>query len=184
MNDEEYDELFRTAYPRLVALGLATSTERYVAQELAQETLLRAYHRRDELAVYDSPLAWCRRVMGNLLIDQHRSPIAERAAMEKLQSRTESRSTSGPGSGVTDPAELAVSMRWAELVAPLGPRQRLVATLYYAEDQSVEDVAEALEIATGTVQTALSKARRTMRHALGSTDDGPIDGTFGKDARS
>ena len=167
MTDADYDEFFRTAYPRLVAMGLAMSTERHVAQDLAQETLLRAYQHRDDLAHYDAPIAWCRRVMGNLLIDHHRRKVAEQAAVERVQSRVEA--TPSPGTGLTDPAGLAVSSRWEDLMVSLTPQQRLVATLYYAEDQPVHVVAETLQIATGTVKSALSKARNNLRRALGDT---------------
>ncbi|MGA9276977.1 RNA polymerase sigma factor [Ilumatobacter sp.] len=176
MTDEDYDDLFRSAYPRLVAMGLAMSTERHVAQELAQETLLRAHRHRDELAAYDSPLAWCRRVMGNLLIDQHRKRTAERSAVERAQSRAETDPVHPSGS--TDPELFAVSSRWSDLVASLSPQQRLAATLYYAEDQSVATIAETMEIATGTVKSALSKARRNLRRVV----DGPLDDqTIGRD---
>lgn len=164
MTDEEYDDLFRMAYPRLVAMGLAMSTERHVAQDLAQETLLRAYRRRDELSVYDSPMAWCRRVMGNLLIDRHRSNAVERTAVERMRARTGADPV--PGTGSTDPAQIAASQRWSELVASLSPQQRLAATLYYAEDQSVASIAETMDVATGTVKSALSKARNNLRRVL------------------
>jgi RNA polymerase sigma-70 factor, ECF subfamily len=167
MTDTEFDELFRVAYPRLVAMGGAMSIERHVAQELAQETMLRAYRHRDELSNYDAPLAWCRRVMGNLLIDHHRSRVAERSAVERLEARTEAMPR--PGAGSADPAFIAVSRRWDELVATLTPQQRLIATLYYAQDQPVGVVAETLQIATGTVKSALSKARSNLRRTLGDT---------------
>lgn len=173
MTDEEYDDLFRSAYPRLVAMGLAMSTERHVAQELAQETLLRAHRNRDELAAYDSPLAWCRRVMGNLLVDQHRKRVAEHSAVERVRSR--SATDAVPGSGSTDPAHIAVSSRWSELVATLSPQQRLAATLYYAEDQSVATIADTMEIAAGTVKSALSKARRNLRQVLDGRSTGDDD---------
>ncbi len=178
MNDDDFDDFFRAAYPRLVAMGLAMSTERHVVQELAQETLLRAYRRRDELSTYDSPIAWCRRVMGNLLIDQHRSRTAERSAVERMQVRTETEPV--PGTGVTDPAHLAASRRWSDLVASLSPQQRLAATLYYAEDQSVATIAETMEIATGTVKSALSKARTNLRRIL----DAPSPAGDDEEARS
>ena len=181
MTDDEYDELFRVAYPKLVAMGLAMSTERYVAQELAQETLFRAYRNRDKLAEYDAPMAWCRRVMGNMLIDQHRSRTSERSAVERLQSRAVGAESTGAGS--TDPASAAVSTRWADLVSSLSPQQRLVATLYYAEDQSVGQVAETLDIATGTVKSALSKARRNLRRTIERAID-PDDGSNPKEAWS
>jgi RNA polymerase sigma-70 factor (ECF subfamily) len=163
MTDDDYDDFFRMAYPRLVAMGLAMSTERHIAQELAQETMLRAYRHRDDLDHYDAPIAWCRRVMGNLLIDHHRSKVAERAAVERVEAMPP------PGTGSTDPATRAVSSRWEDLMVSLTPQQRLVATLYYAEDQPVQVIAETLQIATGTVKSALSKARNNLRRALGDT---------------
>lgn len=166
MTDDEYDDLFRSAYPRLVAMGLAMSTSRHVSQELAQETLLRAHHHRDELAAYDSPMAWCRRVMGNLLIDHHRSRTSEAAAVERLGHRSATQADAVP-----DPATLAASARWEDLTRSLTPQQRVVATLYYGEDQSVADVAEMMDIATGTVKSALSKARTNLRRRLGGPDE-------------
>lgn len=166
MTDDDYDELFRTAYPRLVAMGLAMSTSRHVSQELAQETMLRAYRHRDQLSTYDAPIAWCRRVMGNLLIDQHRNRTAEATAVERLHVRSETQAAA-----VSDPAAVTASAKWSELTASLSPQQRAVATLYYADDQSVADVAAALDIATGTVKSALSKARANLRRRLGGPDE-------------
>jgi RNA polymerase sigma-70 factor (ECF subfamily) len=166
MTDDEYDELFRTAYPRLVAMGLAMSTSRHVTQELAQETLLRAHHHRDDLTSYDSPMGWCRHVMGNLLIDHHRSRSSEAAAVERLGHRAATQTEASP-----DPAAVAASTRWADLTRSLTPQQRVAATLYYAEDQSVADVAEMMDIATGTVKSALSKARANLRRRLGGPDE-------------
>lgn len=167
MNDDAYDEFFRATYPGLVAMGLAMSAERHVAQDLAQETLLRAYRRWDDLQGYDAPLAWCRRVMGNLLIDQHRTGRAERSALERVESQVRT----GESLAAIDPAQHAVATRWDDLVASLTPQQRLVATFYYAHDQSVGDVADTMQIATGTVKSALSKARRNLRRRLGTNPD-------------
>ena len=167
MTDDEYDELFRSVYPRLVAMGLAMSAPRHVAQELAQETLFRAYRKREELSGYDSPVAWCRRVMGNLLIDQHRRRTSEQAALEHVQSQADVDAQPAPA---TDPAHLATTQRWNDLMAPLSAQQRAVATLYYAEDQSVSSVAQTLGIATGTVKSALSKVRANLRQAVQRPD--------------
>ena len=168
MTEGEYDDLFRSTYPKLVAMGLAMSAERHVAQELAQETLLRAHRHRDELAGYDAPIAWCRRVMGNLLIDHHRSRVAERSAVDRMEFRARTAPLSVAG-GV-DPAASAVATRWHELVESLTPQQRLIATLYYAEDLPVAAVADTMQIAVGTVKSGLSKARNHLRRTLGDAD--------------
>jgi len=162
VHDAEYDEFFRACYPRLVAFGMTTSATREVACELAQETLLRAYHRRSELAGYDSPYAWCRRVMSNLLIDHHRAATTEQGTITRLQSRR-LLPVDGPAG---DPALAVTTPRWDELVAPLTGLQRTVATLYYAEDQTVAAIADALAITPGTVKSTLSKARAGLRRRL------------------
>jgi RNA polymerase sigma-70 factor (ECF subfamily) len=80
MTDDDYEVFFRSTYPKLVAYGASMSAPLGIAQELAQETLLRAYRRLEEVGALESPYGWCRRVMSNLLIDQYRSRTAERAA--------------------------------------------------------------------------------------------------------
>lgn len=145
-----FEQLFVDEYPKLVALGLATSGDLELARDLAQETMIRAHARWDELHDYDSPAAWLRRVMSNLLIDHHRSATARRAAMQRLAA------DGSAGTGGEPPTP------WADLVAPLTTHQRIVATLYYAEDRAVDDIAEILGISSGTVKSTLAKIRRRL----------------------
>ena len=165
MTDGEFDEFFRDAYPRLVAFGLAMSTPLQVAQELAQETMIRADEHRDRLGHFDLPYGWCRRVMGNLLIDQHRTRTAERAAIDRLShSAVTDRIGDAPDS---DPIE--TDDAWAAMVAPLTWRQRCIATLYYGEDRSVADIADDLGLSTGSVKTTLARVRRKVARQLRTT---------------
>jgi RNA polymerase sigma-70 factor (ECF subfamily) len=159
-----FEECFREHYPRLVALGASMSGSVDVGRELAQETMLRASRRWDEVASYDQPGAWLRRVMTNLLIDHHRSRAAERGAMERLARRAEV-VADGPGD---DDAS------WAVLLAELPARQRMIVTLYYADDRSIEEIAHMLGVATGTVKSSLGRARDRLHDRL--TQEGR-DGT-------
>ncbi len=153
--DVAYEECFREHYPRLVALGVAMSGSRELARDLAQETMVRAHTHWNEIRHYDVPWAWLRRVMTNLLIDHHRSHVAEGAAIVRLGSR--------PAAGDPPPN----TDDWAQLIAPLPPRQRVVVTLHYAEDLSIEQIAEVLHIRTGTVKSALAKARERLAVTAG-----------------
>jgi RNA polymerase sigma-70 factor, ECF subfamily len=148
----DFDALFVEEYPKLVALGVSMTGDREVARELAQETMIRAHARWADLEQYDEPRAWLRRVMSNLLIDHHRLATSERSALERLGSGSAS-SEDSPG----------IPSRWAELVSPLTVRQRLVATLYYAEDLSVAEIARILDLSPGSVKSTLSKARHRLR---------------------
>jgi DNA-directed RNA polymerase specialized sigma24 family protein len=57
MTDDDYEVFFRSTYPKLVAYGASMSAPLGIAQELAQETLLRAYRRLEEVSGLESPYA-------------------------------------------------------------------------------------------------------------------------------
>lgn len=153
--ETEFEALFRDVFPRLVSLGALKTGRVDIARDLAQETMTRAHARWDELATYDAPAAWCRTVMVNLLIDHHRSRAAEQRAVERI-------------GGAPDPAPLATPSldEWTELVAPLPERQRMIVTLYYADDLTVGQIAQLLDTSRGAIKAALFKARRTLRQRL------------------
>lgn len=155
----DFETCFREQYPKLVALGVGMCGDREVARELAQETMLRAHDRWDQVGEYDAPVAWLRRVMTNLLIDHLRSASVERTAVDRLGAR--------PARPAGEPD---VGPEWAQLVAPLSPAQRAIVTLYYGEDRSVEEIADILEIAVGTVKSGLAKARTRLAAELGEED--------------
>lgn len=158
MDDTEFERFFRSEYAGLVAFGAAVCGDRDVAQSLAQETLIRAYERWDDVQRHDVPVAWLRRVMHNLVVDHLRRAGAERRAVDRLATRT-------PGTADAAPSPVGVD-HWFALVEPLTPDQRAAATLFYAEDLPVAEIAATLGISAGTVKSTLSKARRRMRHAI------------------
>src|SRR5690606_34429533 len=95
------------------------------------------------------------RVMTNLLIDHLRSASVERSAVDRLRARP------GPPAGEPD-----IGPEWSQLVAPLPPAQRAIVTLYYGEDRSIEEIADILDIAVGTVKSGLAKARTRLATEL------------------
>lgn len=149
-----FDPFFREWFPRLVSLGAAMAGRGDVARDVAQEALLRAHRHWDEVGAYASPGAWVRKVAVNLLRDHLRSAGRERAAVVRLGAR--------PPAVTNEPA----LDRWTELVAALPDSQRVIVTLYYADDQPVEAIAELLGVALGTVKAQLFKARERLRAQL------------------
>lgn len=167
----DYDELFRDVFPRLVSLGVLKTGRVDSARDLAQETMLRAHTRWDELATYDAPAAWCHTVMTNLLVDHHRNASSEQRAVERLGRRSEVAVDRNVDAAATPALD-----RWHEIVAPLPDRQRLVVTLYYADDLSVSQIANLLGTSRGAVKVALFKARRTLRSGLDAETSRELEG--------
>jgi RNA polymerase sigma-70 factor, ECF subfamily len=149
----DFETLFRCQFPRLVAVAVAMSTNFETAIDLAQETMARAHTHWEEVAEMDSPEAWTRRVMTNLLIDHHRRGRVEAAALELFASRPTT---------IWEP----IGDDLADWLVVLPARQRAAVALYYIEDLSVAEVADALGVATGTVKALLWKARHTLANHL------------------
>lgn len=152
---DDYEAVFRTEYPRLVALGVMMSGSVDAGHDLAQETMVRAYDRWDQVGEYEYLGGWLRRVLKNLVIDRYRRTKLESVTMERLDH---------PDVVGSDP-DVA---EWSRLVATLPPRQRVVITMFYGDDLSVAEIASVLDMAEGTVKSALWKARQRLSVDLAS----------------
>ena len=153
MSPVGFDACFRAHVGRLIALGRAVSGDGELARDLAQEAFLRLHRHWDRLGDQGEIGPWLTRVMANLLIDHHRSVEAERRAVDRLHART-----------VISSANASAEIdEWSNLVAGLPPRQRLIVTLHYGEDLSIEQISRIIEVSPNTVKSALAKARVALR---------------------
>jgi RNA polymerase sigma factor (sigma-70 family) len=152
-SNSDFDAVFREHYPRLVARGIAMSGSVDVGHDVAQEAMSRAYHRWSEVSHYEHLGGWLQRVVANLLIDRHRARSAEERATARSPGWAE----------VTRSPEVS---EWHRLVDGLPVQQRVIVTLYYGVDWSVEEIADHLGIHEGTVKSSLFKARQSLRRRI------------------
>jgi RNA polymerase sigma factor (sigma-70 family) len=148
----DFEAFAREEFPRLVgAIGLYCG-DRAVAEELAQEALLRALRRWERVGRLQRPGAWTYRVALNLATSHLRRRRLERA-FEQVLSRSDRRE---------DPPDehLAEKLLLRQALAVLPPRQRAVVVLRYYLDLPARDTAAALGISNGSVRvlTHLSPA--------------------------
>jgi len=157
---ESFETFYLREFPGLVALARALAGDVH-AQDIAQEALLVAYGKWQEVASYPSPAAWVRGVCAKKAMSSIRRSMAESRALNRL------RLTRSPAVAAL-PAEDQTF--WRE-VRDLPERQAQVVALFYVVDMSVADVAMTLKCAEGTVKTHLSRARATLAQRLG-VDEG------------
>ena len=155
----DFETFFRRELPGLVALARALAGPAY-AEELAQESMLAAYQRWDQVGRYEFPSAWVRQVCANKAASVFRRRATEARALLRLTARAEP---------VHDDGDVDPDI-WAE-VRRLPRRQAQAIALYYVYGRSVTEVARILGCSEGSVKTHLHRGRATLAARLG-TDGG------------
>ncbi len=157
---EDFDAFFRREYRALVGLAVVLTGDRAAAEDLAQDALLAAHRKWSEVAEYDDPGAWVRRVVANRSASSWRRRTRELRAMTRLRSRAVD---------VDPPLEPPDDEFW-DAVRALPARQAQCVALLYLEDRSTAEIAEILGIAPGTVRVHLHEARTTLARQLSERD--------------
>ncbi|MBL8777149.1 MAG: sigma-70 family RNA polymerase sigma factor [Acidimicrobiales bacterium] len=150
---DEVEAFCRDAWPRLVAGLVVWCDSRAVAEELAQETLVRVWERWSQVAETRDPDAWMWRVAINLSRSSWRRSMAERRALRRAG-----------GLRVRVPeAPTALDEDLLAAVRSLPERQRRAVVLRHVVDLPVAVVAEAMGCADGTVRALTHQGLERLR---------------------
>lgn len=146
----------RTAY--------ALVGDRQAAEEVLQDTFLRAYRHRASLRTDVSPVPWLYRVALNLCY----SRLARRRLAEEPIGETtaELRDHTPEPADLVEREELRRSIRRG--VAALPEKHQLVIVLYYLHGLSLQETAATLGIRLGTTKSRIHYALHALREHLGS----------------
>jgi RNA polymerase sigma-70 factor, ECF subfamily len=157
----EFEELYTSAFGRLVGQLFLITGDLHEAEEVVQEAFTRAAGRWQRLRDYDLPEQWIRRVAINLATDGRRRGQRRLAALAQLDADTDA---------VVPPISedgLAV----AAALATLPRRHRQVVVLHYLLDLPVREVARQLAVPVGTVKSRLARARTALAAQLDTEID-------------
>jgi RNA polymerase sigma factor (sigma-70 family) len=144
-NEEGFDAAFRELYPRAFGLALRMLGNRAVAEDLAAETMARAYVRWDRLDP-DRRVGWVLRVTSNQAIDLLRKK-GHTMVPEVID--------------LDDGTALRIAL--AAALAKLPRRQREAIALRYLSDLSEAETAAALGIGVGSVKTHTHRGLASLR---------------------
>jgi RNA polymerase sigma-70 factor, ECF subfamily len=154
-------EHLETHIPGVYRFLLRLSGDSDRAEDLTQETLLKAWKNRGQLRNAGSARVWLFRIAVNVWRDQVRRnkhrPGLESCLEEPLDKHPP------PGEKLADREEIVEVLKAVE---QLPPRQREVLHLSAVEEMSVSEIAEVLGISTNAVKVHLSEARKKMREAF------------------
>jgi RNA polymerase sigma-70 factor (ECF subfamily) len=126
-----------------------------LADDLAQETFLRAYHALPTWRGGGKLVSWLYAIAHRAFLSHARSPAAR--AHDDLD---EPRAEVGPGAVVDARHDLERALR------VLGPDERAALALTYAEDMTHEEAARVLDLPLGTLKTRVRDAKEKLRREL------------------
>ena len=153
----DYESFFRHQYPLLVRMLYLMTGDRSEAEEMAQETLARAYERWERVKTMASPGGYVCRVALNL--------NRRRLRRLRLAARVALRGTR-PGGEPSPEVKTEVGLALASL--PRGQREALLLVEWAGMDS--REAGRVLGIAPASVRSRVRRAREAMRERLEVTD--------------
>jgi len=143
---------------RHVALRLARSAPE--ADDLVQETVLRAWRFWPRYTERDSCRAWLQRILSNTFVSERRRVARERDILALAESARRAEQTTN------EPVDATLDDRLLGSLATLGDEQRSVLWLVDVQDRSYREAAAELGWPIGTVMSRLHRARAALRRRL------------------
>lgn len=149
--DLRYEQAFEEHWNDVFRFSLAWTNDWCAAEDLAQETFLRLWRHRTQLA-------WDRPVLPWLLV------AARRLATDRFRSLKRQIA----GHGMERALDESVQARWLDVqaaMASLSPVERTAIVLVTLEGWTYEEAAEALATTSGALRAAVSRARAKLEVA-------------------
>lgn len=160
----------------LYAPAMALTRSASDAEDLVQETLLRAYDRFDTYRSDGSPRAWLHTIMRNLFYNAYRKKSREPRQVsldnsEGVAAEQATPVTSSPERQVLSQMEGAAVL---QAVKALPEEYRMVVALADLQGLAYQEIADKLAIPVGTVRSRLSRGRERVRRSLVSWHSEPL----------
>jgi RNA polymerase sigma-70 factor (ECF subfamily) len=168
---EAFGRLFGRHRDRLWAVALRTTGDPEEAADALQDAMVSAFRRAESYRGDAAVTTWLHRVVVNACLDRMRRRKVR--AAEALPDDLEERSDRGAlvtstadGPGAADPADIVLDQERRALVlaalAALPPEQRAALVLVDMEGYSVDEAAQILDCAPGTVKSRCSRGRARL----------------------
>lgn len=156
----------------LYANALRLTKSRQDAEDLVQETYLRAYRFHDRFEQGSNLRAWLFRIQFNTFVNRYRRATKQQAILQEMgkspdvrgvMSRASMRALGDPDSGMLRPL---LAREIATALDALPEDQRAVVLLADVEEFSYREIAEIVGCPIGTVMSRLHRGRRALQSQL------------------
>jgi RNA polymerase sigma-70 factor (ECF subfamily) len=156
-----FEALYRAHAGRVYALCLRMTADPGRAEELTQETFVRAWEKLGTFRGDSGVATWLHRLTVNVVLGDLR---ARRRLEERFVAAEADRETAPEPS--IPPPETAASLDLERALATLPPQARMIFVLHDVEGYRHGEIAELTGLAEGTSKAHLHHARKRMKEAL------------------
>ncbi len=143
----DYDQRFAAMRPRLLAICLSL-VGRDAAEDIVQDTYLRARARRGQLKDADAFEAWLARIAVNNCYNHHRAKARLGPSISSVLGRHAQREQRDAG--------------LRELIERLPARARTVIVLHYGYGYGLDEIAAFLNVSHVSVRSVVHRARKRL----------------------
>ena len=162
---EQFELLAMEQLDMLYRVALRLTRDRNKAEDLVQETILRALKSYESFDLQEFGIRpWLLRIMHNLQATRYQREKRQPAAMddEQLQAVAEAPVSESAGGAIWD----TMDQQLVQAVESLPDEYRNVLTLWALDELSYKEIADVLEVPLGTVMSRLYRARQKLSEQL------------------
>lgn len=155
-SESRYNQWVREHYRFLLRSAWALTGSRAVAEDVVQDCFTSAWKHRKQLRDASLARAWLFQIMRRHAL-RHMAP-----QLQSLDEHPADPEEAAPDGGLDEQLDVVKAL------ARIAPIHREVLVLFYFDDMPTAQMAEALDVAPGTVLSRLARARAALKAALHS----------------
>ena len=154
-----WEELYEAHYRELVSFATHMSGSKELAEDLVQETFVKALMNTDIVEDLSSAKrrAWLFRTLKNLFFDWYRRGVLEREYVQQWYPEYME------DQGIQE-------IENAMLLQSIHPQDRVIFQLRHFDGYTAEEIVQMMDLPSGTVRSRLSRCRKRLKETL--TDNG------------
>lgn len=153
-------ELYDTHVDRVYRLAYRMTGDETMAEDYTQETFVRAFDRLDGFEGRSALSTWIHSIAVSVVLSGLRKVKRLRSRETEMSDAVAQRATDG----ATDPV---LRLRLHRAIDSLPDELRLVFVMHDIEGYKHREIAEILDIPSGTAKSRLSRGRQALRDRLG-----------------
>ncbi|MBH0231683.1 RNA polymerase sigma factor [Halobacillus yeomjeoni] len=165
----QFNDLYQNYYQRVYHVALKITKDSSAAEDVLQETFLKAYNKLNEVRDVQKAGAWLSRIASNKAIDYLRRE-KKVVLVPENEIQLKEIGCDYSSSVEREMEQILLVDDVTEKVSTLPPKLRVVLLLNYQEQLGEKEIARQLNITPSAVKSRLHRARKAMKEKMNNQE--------------